>query len=159
MVQSWIKMRRVTNNFLKTRLQFFANKTPTLCNTWGKMLRLEVQFYCSSNCYSRYCSAAAPWLYTSIRLLYETKVSHYEWVVLTILTRSMVMYCLSSTLAFPLESNDRRCRGRQTPVRRRSLYDPSTTTTIAARYYQHHHHYYITQWSIIKWKCEICQIS
>ena len=113
-------MRRVTNNFMKTRLQFFANKTPTLCNTWGKMLRLEVQFYCSSNCsYSRYCSAAAPWLYTSIRLLYETKVSHYEWVVLTILTRSMVMYCLSSTLAFPLESvasstgaRDRRCRGR-----------------------------------------------
>ena len=56
----YMNQNEKSNNFMKTRLQFFANKTPTLCNTWGKMLRLEVQFYCSSNCYSRYCSAAAP---------------------------------------------------------------------------------------------------
>ena len=62
-----------------------------------KFLRmfLELQFYCS------YSSVLLPELLCS-------KVSHYEWVVLTILTRSMVMYCLSSTLAFPLESTDRR---------------------------------------------------
>ena len=62
-----------------------------------KFLRmfLELQFYCS---------------YSSVLLPEQScsKVSHYEWVVLTILTRSMVMYCLSSTLAFPLESTDRR---------------------------------------------------
>ena len=51
---------------MKTRLQFFANKTPTLCNTWGKMLRLEVQFYCSSSLLLLLL-AALP----RLRLLYE----------------------------------------------------------------------------------------
>ena len=65
-----------------------------------------------------HCAAAAKCSFTAECSSSSSKVSHYEWVVLTILTRSMVMYCLSSTLAFPLESTDRRPTDRAATERR-----------------------------------------
>ena len=122
---------------MKTRLQFFANKTPTLCNTWGKMLRLEVQFYCSSSLLLLLL-AALP----RLRLLYEGFPLRMSGIDNSYKIDGDVLLVIHASIP-PGVERPTLPRGRQMPVRRRP-YDP---TTIAARYYyqHHHHHYYTTQ--------------